>query len=114
MGTSCSPFLANIMLFMYELRAMSKYIENPEPPLKLGSKRHNALTKLAFSTRYIYDLWSPLLEKPRLTKIAQDTYPAWLPLDEPESEGPSVNYLDMSIWCDNTKTYGTPSSMINV
>ena len=82
---------------------MPKYIASPEPPLKLDSKRHNPLTKLAFSTRYIDDLWNPLLEKPRFTKIAQDIYPAWLPLDEPESEGPSVNYLDMSIWCDNTK-----------
>ena len=82
---------------------MSKYIESPEPPLTIGSSRHNALTKLAFSTRYIDDLWNLLLEKPRFTKIAQDIYPAWLPLDEPESEGPSVNYLDMSIWCDNTK-----------
>ena len=81
---------------------MSKYIESP-PTLKLGSSRHNTLTKLAFSTRYIDDLWNPLLEKLRFTKIAQDIYPAWLPLDEPESEGPSVNYLDMSILCDNTK-----------
>ena len=71
--------------------------------MKLGSSRHNILTKLAFSTRYIDDLWNPLLKKPRFTKIAKDIYPAWLPLDEPESEGPSVNYLDMSIWCDNTK-----------
>ena len=54
MGTSYSPFLASIMMFMYELRAMSEYIESP--PLKLGSKRHNALTKLAFSTRYVDDL----------------------------------------------------------
>ena len=102
MGTSCSPFLANIMLFIYELRAMTKYIQSP-PTFRLGSKRHNFLTKLAFSTRYIDDLWNPLLTKKRFTKIAKNIYPAWLPLDEPESEGPSVNYLDMSIWCDNTK-----------
>ena len=70
MRTSCSLFLANIMLFMYELRAMSKYIASTEPPLKLGSTRHNTLTKLAFSTRYIDDLWNPLLVKPRFTKIA--------------------------------------------
>ena len=56
-----------------------------------------------FSTRYIEDLWNPLIDKSRFTKIAKDIYPAWLPLDEPEREGPSVNYLVMSIWCDNTK-----------
>ena len=81
---------------------MTKYIQSP-PTFQLGSKRHNFLTKLAFSTRYIDDLWNPLLEKTEFTKFAKDIYPAWLPLDEPESEGPSVNYLDMSIWCDNTK-----------
>ena len=71
MGTSCLPLLLNIMLFMYELRVMSEYIESP-PTLKLGSKRHNTLTKLAFSTQHIDDLWNPLLKKPRFTKIAQD------------------------------------------
>ena len=92
---------------------MTKYIQSP-PTLKLGGSRHNFLTKLAFSTRYIDDLWNPLLTKTEFTKFAKDIYPAWLPLDEPESEGPSVNYLDMSIWCDNTKTHGTLSYMTNV
>ena len=80
---------------------MTKYIEYPG--LKIGENRHNILTQLAFSTRYIDDLWNPLLTKRKFTKLAKNIYPAWLPLDKPESEGPSVNYLDMSIWCDNTK-----------
>ena len=37
------------------------------------------------------------------TKCVQKMYPPSLKLGEPENEGPSVRYLDMTTWCDNNE-----------
>ena len=57
--------------------------------------------RLAFCTRYIHDLWNPLVEEATFRSVAAQMYPAWLPLGEPEPRGEEINYLDMSIKHDN-------------
>jgi hypothetical protein len=60
--------------------------------------RLNLLRKLSFCTRYIDDLWNPLVKKDLFQSIVQRIYPPWLKLGL-EDEG-TVNYLDMTIWCE--------------
>jgi hypothetical protein len=63
-----------------------------------GSNAHNKLRQLAFCTRYIDDLWNPLIPTAAFKRITKGIYPTWLKLGDPEHEGPSVHYLDMTIW----------------
>ena len=97
MGTSCSPFLANLMLFMYELEAVTDIISKTDI---LNEDRRGFIWKLAQCTRYIDDLWNPLISKPAFMEVTKRMYPDWLKLGEPEHEGNTVNYLDMTIWWD--------------
>ena len=104
MGTSCSPFMANLVLFMFELEYCTEQVSkfklwrddrgrrSINKMTKLG-----ALNKLAHCTRYIDDLWNPLVDKETFLRIAKEIYPEWLQLGL-EHEGDSVNYLDMTIW----------------
>ena len=133
MGTSCSPFLANIVLFMYEFLYFTDEIAKLKPwQLELdretakqkakkskqswrvevekimnedgynkGVSRLHMIRKLSFCTRYIDDLWNPLVEKDIFQSIVQRIYPPWLKLGL-EDEG-NVNYLDMTIWCEASK-----------
>ena len=55
------------------------------------------LMSLAFCTRYIDDLWNPLVEEVTFISVTAQMYPDWLPLGEPEARGQEINYLDMSI-----------------
>ena len=56
------------------------------------------LLYLSCCTRYIDDLWNPLVDEKTFRNITKKIYPAWLPLGEPEMRGNCVNYLDMSIY----------------
>ena len=103
MGTSCSPFLANLVLFMYELEYFTEFISRMRPyhedlPNHPMHGAHSLLRRLSFCTRYIDDLWNPLVEKSEFQKIVKKIYPEWLTLGL-EHEGKSVNYLDLTIWC---------------
>ena len=103
MGTSCSPFLANLLLFMYEFRFVQRTVQQHNladaPP---GSKRHKFLTQLALCSRYIDDLWNPLIRAKKFQAIAKQIYPRWLKLGAPEHQGAAVPYLDMTITHDSS------------
>ena len=60
------------------------------------------LTK-AISTRYIGDLWNPMVEETTFRAVTTQMAgnPEWLPLGEPEARGQEINYLDMSIKHNN-------------
>ena len=96
MGVSCAPYLANLMLFMYELEFFDAFIskhantQQASPP--------TVLWKLSCCTRYIDNLWNPLVPKTKFQSITRQMYPTWLQLGDPESEGTMVDYLDMTIW----------------
>ena len=96
MGVSCSPYLANLMLFMYELEFFDGFISKHDPIRNKQARQ--LLWKLSCCTRYIDDLWNPLVPKAKFQSITKQMYPTWLQLGDPESEGTMVNYLDMSIW----------------
>ena len=96
MGVSCAPYLANLMLFMYELEFFDDFISTYNPIR--NKTAHQLLWKLSCCTRYIDDLWNPLVPKAKFQSITRQIYPTWLQLGDPESEGKMVNYLDMTIW----------------
>lgn len=101
MGTSCSPWLANLTLFMYELEYFSSQISQLKPwEIASKSTKWQRLRDLTFCTRYIDDLWNPLVTKADFQEIAQQIYPqeSGLMLGDPEHDGRLVNYLDMTIW----------------
>ena len=52
---------------------------------------------LAFCTRYIHDLWNPLVEEATFRSVIAQMYPDWLPLGESEARGQEISYLDMNI-----------------
>ena len=54
---------------------------------------------LVYCTRYIDDLWNPLVSEGEFTDITANIYPQWLQLGAPEYKGEEINYLDMSIKC---------------
>jgi len=95
MGVSCAPYLANLMLFMYEYNFITAFIAKHDP-LHNPTAR-STLWKLSCCTRYIDDLWNPLIKKSLFQKFTKEIYPDWLPLGDPEYEGASVHYLDMTI-----------------
>jgi disulfide oxidoreductase YuzD len=116
MGTSCSPFLANLVLFMFEFEFFTNQIAKVRPwhgQLSMDSAEDSAnqlspvgcrlsdLKKLALCTRYIDDLWNPLMRKAKFQAIVKQIYPEWLQLGL-EDEGTHVNYLDMTIWWATT------------
>ena len=105
MGASCSPFLANLMLFMYELEYFSKAIPSAarKKDAEVKAKRIQLMRELSMCTRYIDDIWNPLVEPKRFQNICAQIYPEWLPVGKPESTGEKVNYLDMTIWHDGTQ-----------
>ena len=96
MGVSCAPYLANLMLFMYELEFFDDFISTHNPIRNKTARQ--LLWKLSCCTRYIDDLWNPLVTKEKFQSFTRRIYPTWLQLGEPESEGKIVNYLDRSIW----------------
>ena len=59
------------------------------------------LMNLAFFTRYIDDLWNPLVDETTFTSLTAQMYPEWLPLGETEGMRQEIKYLDMSIKHNN-------------
>ena len=98
MGASCSPFLANLTLFMYEYEFFRSFIRKHDPAN--NRNKRTLLWKLSCCTRYIDDLWNPLVDEQLFRCITKKIYPDWLQLGEPEERGASVNYLDMTIFHD--------------
>ena len=60
--------------------------------------------RVAMCTRHINDLWNPLINKIKFQQITKKMYPKWLKLGDPEYEGCSVHYLDMTTWQDTQGT----------
>ena len=98
MGTSCSPYLANLTLFMYEYEFFQDFIRKHDPATNCTKRK--LLWRLSCCTRYIDDLWNPLVDEQLFRCITKKIYPEWLQLGEPEERGPQVNYLDMTIYHD--------------
>ncbi len=96
MGTNCAPYLANLMLFMFEFT----YIKSISAKISAGECSVDLLNQLSHNKRYIDDLWNPVT--PNFDSIAKEIYPQSLPLNK-EMEGARVNYLDMTTWYDNTE-----------
>ena len=96
MGVSCAPYLANLMLFMYELEFFAAFISEHDPIHNKPTRQ--LLWKLSCYTRYIDDLWNPLVPRTKIQSITRQMYPTWLQLGDLESEGAKVNYLNMTIW----------------
>ena len=106
MGVSCSPHLANLMLFMYELEFFDDFISTYNPIRNKTARQ--LLWKLSCCTRYIDDLWNPLVPKTKSQSITRQMYPTWLQLGDPESEGTMVDYLALTTSC-NTARQGDTS-----
>jgi len=68
MGASCSPFSANLMLFMYELECFSKAIPSAaeQKDAALKAKR---IQLMQMCTRYIDDIGNPLVKSKRFQNI---------------------------------------------
>ena len=63
------------------------------------------LTKLSCCTRYIDDLWNPLIPRDGqngFSQILEGIYPPWLELGKPEQQERQVHFLDLYIWHDVT------------
>ena len=84
------------MLFMYEFEYFKTWIKHHDPLRKQDA--NDMLQHLSCCTRYIDDLWNPLVPEKTFRNITKQIYPKWLLLGEPEMRGNSVNYLDMSIY----------------
>ena len=103
-GTSCSLFMADLALFMFKLEycieQVSKFKlwrdDRGQHSINKTTKL-DVLNKLAHCTRYIDDLWNPLVDKETFQIIVKEIYPEWLQLGL-EHEGGSVKYLDILIW----------------
>lgn len=111
MGTNCSPILANLLLFMYELEWVIEFIDDNSfvfdggRSLLLPEEHRAFLTKLSCCTRYIDDLWNPLIPRDGqdgFSQILEGMYPPWLELGEPEQQERQVHFLDLNIWHDGT------------
>ena len=95
MGTNSAPYLANIMLFMFEYKfiksQIAKYLQHQ------STDGFNTLLQLSFCTRYIDDLWNPAVPPTIFNELWPQIYPDYLTLNL-EMEQAKVNYLDMTIW----------------
>ena len=111
MGTDCSPILANLLLFMYELEWVIEFIDDNSfvfdggRSLLLPEEHRAFLTKLSCCTRYIDDLWNPLIPhdgQNGFSQILEGMHPPWLELGEPEQQERQVHILDLYTWHDGT------------
>ena len=104
MGTNCAPFLANLLLFMYELEFVTLQVSKLKP-WHAGLPAWHRLQQLAMCTRYIDDLWNPLVQADKFKQITRQIYPPWLKLGM-ESQGNAVDY-----GYDNMAHNGRPPEM---
>jgi len=82
------------MLFVFEF----DYMTEVSSKVFAGACSRDFMKQLSCCKRYIDDLWNPTV--PEFDKVWPEIYPDYLPLNK-EAEGPQVDYLDMSIWCDS-------------
>ena len=101
MGTNSAPFLANLLLFVYELEFFEKFVQDID--FANDPEAKDFMSRIACCTRYIDDLWTPTVEASVFQEATAKMYPDWLKLGKPECEGAVVNYLDMSIWNEGSK-----------
>ena len=118
MGTSCSPILVNLLLFMFEFMAVKKVIANPpnsrrvhvfdikfkdltEQQRKERIVIQEKLLQLSCCVRYMDDLFNPLMPEVKFRNFLAGAYPKWLEVGDPEQRGKIVDFLDMSIWYDH-------------
>ena len=94
MGASCSPFLGNLKLFMYDFEYFSDEISRLKP-WHLHQK--DIFFKLSLCTSYIDDLWNPLMSKESFHKVTKKMYLSWLKLGDPE-ETLSMKARMYTIW----------------
>ena len=94
MGTSCSPLLANLSVFMFEFEWFTEQISRLRP---WHLWRREQLMSLAFCTRCISDLWNPLVAETTFRAVTAQMYPEWAATWEPEARGQEIHYLEMSI-----------------
>ena len=85
MGTNGSPFMANLVLFMYELEYFVEEISkcdvwHCDSPGHELQHQHDRIRRLAFCTRYIDDLWNPLVSANEFKTVVKAIYPSWLEL----------------------------------
>ena len=85
------------MLFVYELEFVTTKVSQLKP-WHAGLPAWHRLQQLSMCTRYVDDLWHPLIPSSIFQKYAENIYPEWLQLGAPELEGKAVYYLDMTIW----------------
>ena len=84
------------MLFMYEYEAFQRFIDKYNP-IKNETARQS-LWRLSCCTRYIDDLWNPLVNESFFKKFTEKMYPEYLPIGDPEYKGRKIHYLDMTIF----------------
>ena len=73
-------YLANLRLFMHELEFFNTFISKHDPIR--NKPAHRLLWKLSCCTRYIDDLWNPLVPKAKFQSITRQIYPTWLQLGD--------------------------------
>ena len=88
---------------MYAFDYFSERVSTLQPwEIRTQSTAWQQPRDLSICTRYIDDLWNPLVDCAAFEAITKLIYSAQsgLSLGEPESDGPSVDYLDLTVWCD--------------
>ena len=102
MGTSAAPTIANLTLFMAEL----KYVKMQASNIRhVGDKQWKLLRQLSFCNRYIDDLLNLCMDKTTFSGITLDIYSAiGLEITDETGDNPhQLDYLDMTIWYSKKK-----------
>jgi hypothetical protein len=91
MGTDCAPFLTNLFLFSYEFEWINQ---------QWGEKDYKTLQLSQNCSRYIDDLLM-VNNLSRMDTHISEIYPPELELVPDDSNGSSVNFLDLTPTIDN-------------
>ena len=91
MGTNCAPFLANILLYMYELEFFEKFVQENDVVNDENAK--DFMRRMSCCTRYIDDLWNVTVAGTTFQQATVQMYPDWLKLGDPEDEGTPLKRL---------------------
>ena len=74
-GTNCAPFLANILLYMYELEFFEKFVQENDVVNDENAK--DFMRRMSCCTRYIDDLWNPAVAGTTFQQATVQMYPDW-------------------------------------
>ena len=97
MGTSAAPMIANLTLFMAEL----KYVKMVAGNIRhVGDGQWQLLRQLSFCNRYIDDLLNLCVDRTTFNGITLEIYSAiGLEITDETGDNPRrLDYLDMTIW----------------